>query len=120
MFEAFPILKVPGNDGGFVDKVFQRLVSSQGGNQRVTNFVIETTDVIRLCEMRIGRSELEDEHFEVCGVFTNRVRPLLDFSKALDDIICTMGDEELVPEGLEEIVESRRVDVRIVVAIPSF
>ena len=49
------------------------------------------------------------------------VRPLLNLPKALDDIILTVGDEELVSESLEEIVESqRRVDIRIVVAIPSF
>ena len=64
---------------------------------------------------------MEDEHLEVVGVFTDGVSPLVNVPNALDDIIHTVGDKELVFEGLEEIVESRRrVDVRIVVAVPRF
>jgi hypothetical protein len=63
---------------------------------------------------------LEDEHFEVRGIFADRVISLVDVAKALDDIIITVGNKELVPEGLEKFIESRRVDICIVVPIPSF
>src|SRR5437762_4083726 len=75
MFETFPKLEVPGDDSSFIDKVLQHLLPRQGGNQCSMDFEIEAMDVIRLHKTRIGWSELEDEHLEVVGVFTDGVSP---------------------------------------------
>jgi hypothetical protein len=47
--------------------------------------------------------------------------PLLNETKAIGDIISAVGDEKMVSEGSEKVVESRRgVDIRIIVTEPSF
>ena len=46
---------------------------------------------------------------------------MLDKAKAFDDIIGAVGDKELGLEGFKEDINSwGRIDVRIVIAVPSF
>ena len=82
--------------------------------------MVEAADVVLFHEAVIGVAELENKHFELRGVRTDGVRPLVDFSEAFDDIVRAVGDKELGPKGLKKIVESRVVGIGVVVAVPGF